>query len=279
MKLSHSSQVAFDLHEVQNTAHVERDYVLAEKEVYQCKTTLAREKVLAENEIELACLTAQYSSKNVSLDISDEHPESPVDKEPQATSSDDARHLLTSLLADVPIEKAMVGMLAEALAKSLQRQQIASHPESHSRCKNADHPVECFTDAQHRNNKANVHELFQAEFHLTRDEDYMLYNGASQEVVISFIDGRGPSLDPLMLQWDIMATHTSWSGTNRVLSCRNTKFETCLKVTLTLLSDWKVTQKDDLPVWKYLHSIVETLDKDGMSSDKSDIDKCQVQAL
>lgn len=115
----------------------------------------------------------------------------------------------------------MVGMLAEALAKSLQRQQIASHPGSRPRCKNADCPVECFTDAQHRDNKvrdslfpttllmwpqANVRELFKAAFHLTKDEDYMLYNGASQEVVISFIDGRGPGPDPLVLQWDITTT-------------------------------------------------------------------------
>lgn len=47
----------------------------------------------------------------------------------------------------------------------------------------------------------------------------------------------------------------------------------------TLFSDRKATQKDNLPMWKYLHSIVETLDKDGMSSDESDVNECQVQAL
>lgn len=61
--------MAFDIHEVQNTTCVERDYVLAEKEVYQRETSIAREKVLAENEMELARLTAQYSSKNASLDV------------------------------------------------------------------------------------------------------------------------------------------------------------------------------------------------------------------
>ncbi|KAG1720365.1 hypothetical protein EDD22DRAFT_744346, partial [Suillus occidentalis] len=39
------------------------------------------------------------------------------------------------------------------------------------------------------------------------------------------------------------------------------------------------TQKNDLPVWMYLHSIVETLAKDGMSSDESDVDECEVQTL
>ncbi|KAG0697714.1 hypothetical protein DFH29DRAFT_878519 [Suillus ampliporus] len=57
------------------------------------------------------------------------------------------------------------------------------------------------------------------------------------------------------------------------------KFETHQKVTSTLLSDRNATGKDDLPVWVYLNSIVETLDKDGMSSDESDIDDCEVQVF
>jgi hypothetical protein len=117
-------------------------------------------------------------------------------------------------------------MLAEALAKSLQRQQISSLPGPRPRRKNANAnpPVECFTDVQRRDNKvcdslfpatllirpqANVRELFKAAFHLTRDEDYMLYDGASREVVKSYIDGSGPGPDPLALQWDITTTHKS----------------------------------------------------------------------
>ncbi|KAG2086014.1 uncharacterized protein F5147DRAFT_781798 [Suillus discolor] len=155
---------------------------------------------------------------------------------------------------------------------------------------------EYFTDVQRRDNKANVCELFKVMFHLTKDEDYMLYSGASREAVTSFIDGTGHGPDPLMLQWDITATHKSdWNQratdillsiyismeekNHWVLTCRATKFETRQKVTSTLLSDRKVTGKDDLPVWVYLNSIVETLGKDGMSSDESDVDDCEVQAL
>ncbi|KAG2737149.1 hypothetical protein P692DRAFT_20674337, partial [Suillus brevipes Sb2] len=62
----------------------------------------------------------------------------------------------------------------------------------------------------------------------------------------------------------------------RVLSRRTTKFETRQKVTSALLSDRKATGKEDLPVWAYLNSIVETLGKDGMSSDESETEDCEL---
>jgi hypothetical protein len=73
-------------------------------------------------------------------------------------------------------------------------------------------PVECFTDVQCRDNKVcdslfpvtlliwpqvNVRKLFKAAFHLTKDEDNMLYDGALWEGVKSYTDGLGPSSDPL----------------------------------------------------------------------------------
>ncbi|KAG1759619.1 hypothetical protein EDD22DRAFT_755297, partial [Suillus occidentalis] len=36
------------------------------------------------------------------------------------------------------------------------------------------------------------------------------------------------------------------------------------------------TGKEDLPVWAYLNSIVETLGKDGMSSDESETEDCEL---
>jgi hypothetical protein len=64
------NQMALGIGEVENSAQVERDQMLAEKEVaYHCKTIIAREKMLAESKMELACLTAQYSSRNASLDV------------------------------------------------------------------------------------------------------------------------------------------------------------------------------------------------------------------
>ncbi|KAG2095760.1 hypothetical protein BD769DRAFT_1312515, partial [Suillus cothurnatus] len=176
--------------------------------------------------------------------------------------------------------------------------------------------------------------LFKETFHLMKDDEYMLYEGAACEAVLLFIGGIGPSPDPLALQWDMTATHKSdwnqkvidhlcslymtmqesnhWTGRSqqsirrditlkfdqcrkcwrkacpqvtsdgthetmqqvgdrlvdhmnerlqiaRVLSRRTTKFETRRKVTSALLSDWKASRKDDLPVWEYLNSIVETL--------------------
>ncbi|KAG1851069.1 hypothetical protein DFJ58DRAFT_729049 [Suillus subalutaceus] len=65
----------------------------------------------------------------------------------------------------------------------------------------------------------------------------------------------------------------------RVLTHRATKFETCKKITSALLSDRIVTGKDDQAVWAYLQSLVETLGKDGMSSDESEHEDGEVQRL
>jgi hypothetical protein len=84
--------------------------------------------------------------------------------------------------------------------------------------------VEYFTDDQHRENKvrdlpfetallikpqASVWDLFKETFHLMKDDEYMLYEGAACEAVLLFIGGIGPSPDPLALQWDMTATHKS----------------------------------------------------------------------
>jgi hypothetical protein len=62
--------MALAIHEVENTARVERDHVLAEKEAsYQHETVIARERMFAEREMEVARLAAQYNSKNASLDV------------------------------------------------------------------------------------------------------------------------------------------------------------------------------------------------------------------
>lgn len=153
--------------------------------------------------------------------IPDVQSESLVDDEPQTSGSGNAERLLTSVLADVPIENATVGMLAEALAKALQIQRTTS---PRSRRKVPESPIEFFTDSQHRENKvrdqpfqtallmkyqANVRELFKEVFHLTKDDEYMLYEGASREVVSCFTSGMGPGPDPLALQWDMTTTHKS----------------------------------------------------------------------
>ncbi|KAG2739767.1 hypothetical protein P692DRAFT_20754691 [Suillus brevipes Sb2] len=65
----------------------------------------------------------------------------------------------------------------------------------------------------------------------------------------------------------------------RVLTRRATKFETCKKVTSALLSDRIATGKDDQAVWAYLQSLVETLGKDGMSSDESEHKDGEVQVF
>ncbi|KAG2059224.1 hypothetical protein BDR06DRAFT_968185 [Suillus hirtellus] len=374
------NQRALDFEEAQHAAHVEQDKLLAEKDdFYQCKSLITRQRELAEKEMELACLTAEYGSKIASLDnqiqwsnidtpasspvwrhligkrhvatctniigflpIPGVHSESHTE-EPQTSSSGDAGHPLTSLLADVLIENAMVGMLTEALTKALQVQPARSH-HTHSRHKIPEPPIEFFTDSQHRENKANVWDLFKEVFHLMKDDDYMLYEGASCKATSCFMDGMGPSPDLHTLQWDMTTMdkldwnqqvidalcslyktmqernhlakqsqqsirhdiiqkfeqcHRCWrkacpqifsDGTHktmqqvgdclvdctnerlrmaRVLSRRTTKFETRQKVTSSLLSDRKATEKEDLPVWVYLNSIVETLGKDGMSSDET----------
>jgi hypothetical protein len=130
---------------------------------------------------------------------------------------------LTSILA-VPIEDATVGMLAEALAKALQCQQTTSPSRPRSRRKIPEPSVEYFTNDQHRENKvcdspfetallikhqANVRDLFKEAFHLVKDDEYMLHEGAAREAVSLFEGGIGPGPDPLALQWDMTTTHKS----------------------------------------------------------------------
>ncbi|KAG1846394.1 hypothetical protein DFJ58DRAFT_843473 [Suillus subalutaceus] len=362
------NQLALNFEEAQHATRVERDSLLAEKDAScQHEILVAREKQLTENEREVARLTAEYGCKIASLNvhlrsvglkssdncvesnstgkhcytsitsfmassyrqkpvatctnilgfspIPDICSESLADEEPQTSSSGDAGCPLNSLVANVLIENVTVGMLAEVLAK------------------------------------ANVRDLFKEAFHLTKDDEYMLYEGASREAISLFIGGMGPGPDPLALQWDMMTTHKSdwnqevidllyslymtmqernhWTGRSQqsirrdiaqkfdqcrrywrkarpqvlsdgthetmqqvgdrlvdhtneqlrmaiVLSHRTTKFETRQKVTSALLSDRKATGKEDLPIWVYLNSIVETLDKDDMSSDESDTEDCEI---
>ncbi|KAG1796170.1 uncharacterized protein BJ212DRAFT_1306355 [Suillus subaureus] len=150
-------------------------------------------------------------------------------------------------------------------------------------------------------------EKVEAIIDLTKDEDYMLYSGAMQEAVTSFIESMGPGPDPLTLQSDIMATHKlDWNQwvidillslsiylwRRRTTGPQESTCKATIKLLMvkmptrslklgkrSLLSDQKVTGKDNLSVWVYLNSIMETLGKDGMSSDKSDIDDCEVPAL
>jgi hypothetical protein len=62
--------MAVNVEEVQHAARAERDLLLAEKDaLHQRETLLAREKLLIENERELARLTAGYDSKIASLDV------------------------------------------------------------------------------------------------------------------------------------------------------------------------------------------------------------------
>ncbi|KAG2138744.1 hypothetical protein BD769DRAFT_1663472 [Suillus cothurnatus] len=189
-----------------DAAHAERDLLLAEKDaLHQRETLLARQKLI-QNERELARLTAGYDSKIASLDvhlesnqiqqaktitpalppswrhvvgkkpvatctnivgfspIPDALLESPVDEPIISDNSSKDGLRLTSLL-NLPIEDATVGMLAEALAKALQCQQTSpSRPRL-------------------RQNKANVRDLFKETFHLTKDDEYMLYEGAAHKAV------------------------------------------------------------------------------------------------
>ncbi|KAG1775989.1 hypothetical protein EV702DRAFT_1046623 [Suillus placidus] len=322
---------------------------------------VAKKKLLAEKEAELARLAAGYSSKIASLDsqmrqanIASSSPSLPswrhvVGKRPVATctnivgfsiipdaSSDSDRDEspqtsappLTSLLSDVPIQNATVGMLVEALAKVLL--QTAPPRAARSRLKTHETPIENFTDAQRQNNKANVRELFYTAFHFAKDDEYMLHVTASSEAISCFTQGLGTGPDPLELHWDMTTTHNSkWNQrvidilcsqytctfeTNRLASrspqsiksditkkfnqCRSSwrkaqprvlgdgtretmkeKFETRKKVTSALLSDRIATGKDDQAVWVYLQSLVETLGKDGMSSDESEHEDGEVQVF
>ncbi|KAG1740427.1 uncharacterized protein EDB91DRAFT_1248309 [Suillus paluster] len=204
-------QMTLGLHEAQQEARIERDTLLAEKDaLFQYKARVTREKLLAEKEAELARFSSEYSSKIASLDsqmqqanttrslpspawchlvgkrpvttctnivgfsiISDASSESDGDEEPQIGIGGDAAPPLTSLLADVPIQNATVGMLVEALAK------------------------------------ANVQELFHMAFHFAKDDEYMLHVTALCEAISSFMHRSGMGPDPLELQWDMTTTHNS----------------------------------------------------------------------
>jgi hypothetical protein len=147
------------------------------------------------------------------------------DEEPQTGIGGDPAPPLTSLLADIPIQNATVGMLVEALSKVLQAQsQITCLGAARSKRKAHEPPVENFTDAQRQNNKvcysltevtllmtrqANVRELFHMVFHFAKDDEYMLHVTASCEVISSFTHGPGTGPDPLDLHWDITTTHNS----------------------------------------------------------------------
>ncbi|KAG0709129.1 hypothetical protein DFH29DRAFT_993300 [Suillus ampliporus] len=354
------NRMTLGLHEAQKEARIERDTLLAEKDaLFQYEARVTREKLLAEKEAELARFSSEHSSKIASLDsqmqqanttrsipspawrhlvgkrpvatctnivgfsiISDASSESDGDEEPQIGIGGNAAPLLTSLLADVPIQNATVGMLVEALAKVLQIPSQTMPPRATQlKCKTHKPPVENFTDAQRRNNKANVRELFHIAFHFVKDDEFMLHETASREAILSFMYGSSMGPNPLELQWDMTTTHNSeWNQksvmdniTSKFNQCRKcwrkvqprvlsdgiretiqeigdrlvdqtnerlwltrvhtrraTKFETRKKVTSALLSDRIATGKDDQAVWAYLQSLVETLGKDGMSSDESE---------
>ena len=78
--------------------------------------------------------------------IPDASSDSDRDESPQTSAPP-----LTSLLSDVPIQNATVGMLVEALAKVLL--QTAPPRAARSKLKTHETPIENFTDAQRRNNK------------------------------------------------------------------------------------------------------------------------------
>ncbi|KAG2355555.1 hypothetical protein BDR07DRAFT_1381427 [Suillus spraguei] len=286
------------LHEAQQETRVEQDTLLAEKDTFfQYKARVAKDKLLAKKEAELARLSSKYSSKIASLDsqmrqtnIARSSPSplhgailfsiipnassSEENEEPQTGIGSDVTSPLNSLLADVLIQNATVGMLAEALTK------------------------------------ANVWELFQVAFYFAKDDEYMLHVTASPEAISSFTHGLGMGPDPLELHWDMMTTyHSKWNQKIIDILCSQTnwlrdpvspsysisqknlinaaipgekpsfKFETHKKVTSALLSDRMVTGKDDQAVWAYLQSLVETLSKDGMSSDESEHKDGEVQVF
>lgn len=157
--------------------------------------------------------------------ILDESSSSDEDEELQTGTGGNAAPPLTSLLADVPIQNATVGMLVEALAKVLQVQSQTTRPgAARSKRKTHEPPVESFTDAQRRTNKvcyflievtllmtcqANVRELFYTTFDFAKDDEYMLHVTASCEAISSFTHGLGTGPDPLELHWDMTTTHNS----------------------------------------------------------------------
>ncbi|KAG1837610.1 hypothetical protein C8R48DRAFT_680274 [Suillus tomentosus] len=331
------NRMVLGLHEAQQEACTERDALLAEKDaLLQYEARVAREKLLAEKEAELARFSFEYSSKIASLDAKDLSPhvrilsgfstipdpssDSDGNEGPQTSIGGDAAPPLTSLLADVPIQDATVGMLVEALAKVLQIPSQTTSPKA-ARSKRKTHkpPIEDFTDAQRRNNKANVRELFYTAFHIVKDDEYMLhwnhkvidilcsqYTGMfekdhsasrSRQSIINDITKKfnqcrhsWRKAQPRMLSDGTRETMQEVEDrlvdqTNerlqltRVLTRRATKFETRKKVTSALLSDRIATGKDDQVVWAYLQSLVETLGKDGMSSDESEHEEGEVQVF
>ncbi|KAG1771338.1 hypothetical protein EDD22DRAFT_842903 [Suillus occidentalis] len=123
--------------------------------------------------------------------IPDVSSESDTAEEPQTTGNGPP---LTSLLGDVPIAHATVGMLAEALAKVLQIPQTSSPRGPRSGRKPLKPPVENFTNNQRRDNKM---------------KSTCFMSPASREAILSFADETGPGPDPLALQWDMATTHKS----------------------------------------------------------------------
>ncbi|KAG1778624.1 hypothetical protein EV702DRAFT_1044486 [Suillus placidus] len=225
------NNMVLDRQKAQTEAHTEIERFLAEKESwFEHEMGLARDRLLADNESELTRL--------------DTYSESDADEEPQT----DSRPSLTSLLGDVPITNATIGMLAEVLAKVLQTPQMTSSRGPCPRRKQLKPPVESFMDTQRRDNKANVRELFKNAFHATKDEEFMLHVSASHEAILSFAYETGPGPDPLAMQWDMTTTHNSmWNQHGPHSQGDGTH---------------------DQAVWEYLWGIVENLGKDGMSSDE-----------
>ncbi|KAG1825228.1 hypothetical protein DFJ58DRAFT_738565 [Suillus subalutaceus] len=228
------NNMVLDRQKAQTEACAEIEHFLAEKESqFEHEMGLARDRLLADNESELTRLDVKYSSKINSLDNQIRHAnalspafapawqhlvgkkpvatysrsssESDADEEPQT----DSRPSLTSLLGDVPIMNATIGMLAEALAKVLQTPQMMSSRGPCPRRKRLKPPVESFMDTQRQDNKANVRELFKNAFHATKDEEFMLHVSASHEAILSFAHGTGPGPDPLAMRWDMTTTHNS----------------------------------------------------------------------
>ncbi|KAG1730647.1 hypothetical protein EDD22DRAFT_960688 [Suillus occidentalis] len=206
--------------------------------------------------------------------IPDVSSESDTAEEPQTTGNGPP---LTSLLGDVPIAHATVGMLAEALAKVLQIPQTSSPRGPRSGRKPLKPPVENFTNNQRRDNKANIRELFKTAFHATKDEEYMLHvrRRASREAILSFADETGPGPDPLpcngiwrppQVRMESKVIHSSvpvrdfarkqWMGLDDLLNqryiCIEVKFGQCASVggRLNLSTSVTVLARDHATSWR-----------------------------
>ncbi|KAG0692136.1 hypothetical protein DFH29DRAFT_1009302 [Suillus ampliporus] len=191
----------------QNEARTE----IGQKEAqFQHEMHLAKDRFLADKEAELMRLNARYSSKIHLLNhlvgkkpvatctniigfasIPDVSSESDADEEPQMTGNGPP---LTSLLGDVLIAHATVGMLAEALVKVLQIPQTTSPRGPRSGCKPLKPPVENFTNNQRQDNKANIWELFKTAFHATKDEDDRNATGKDDQVVWAYLQSMMENL-------------------------------------------------------------------------------------